>query len=69
MVNADRFKHKLSSLLRDDNTSKRKNNNTFMDNRHRLQHFIKRNPDRLNTLANQLVLILEKIDKELSIST
>ncbi|MBN1358168.1 hypothetical protein JW988_05305 [Candidatus Bathyarchaeota archaeon] len=66
MVNVDRFKRKLPNLLCDGDTSQRKHNNTFMRNRHRLQQFIRRDPERFNTLASQLVYVLEKIDKELS---
>jgi len=66
MVNMDRVKRKLSSLLCDGDTSERKNNNAFMRNRYRLQQFIKKNPDRFNTLTNELVSVLEKIDNELS---
>jgi hypothetical protein len=65
MVNVDRVKRKLPCLLCDGDTGKRENNNTFMRNRYRLQQFIKRNPDRFNTLANELVFVLEKIENEL----
>ena len=36
-----------------------------MRNRYRLQQFIKRNPDRFNTLVNDLVYVLKKIENEL----
>ena len=65
MVNVDRVKHKLPSILCDGPTTKRKNNNEFMRNRYRLQQFIKRNPDRFNTLVNDLVYVLKKIENEL----
>ena len=65
MVNVDRVKHKLPFMLCDGDTSEREHNNAFMRNRYRLQQFIKRNPDRFNTLTNELVLVLEKIEKEL----
>jgi hypothetical protein len=65
MVNVDRVKRKLPSLLYDDETSKRENNNVFMQNRYRLQQLKKRRPQKLNTLANELVSVLEKIEREI----
>jgi hypothetical protein len=65
MVNADRVKRKLPSLLCDCDTTKRENNNAFMKNRYRLQRFMKRNPQRFNTLTNRLLAVLEEIDVEL----
>ena len=66
MVNADRVKRKLPSLLCNGDTSKRKYNNTFMRNRYRLVQFQKRNPRRFNSLTNQLCAILDEIDKEMA---
>lgn len=66
MVNADRVKSKLPSLLCDGDTSKRENNNAFMRNRYRLLQFQKRNPQRFNCLMNNLCAILGKIDKEMA---
>jgi hypothetical protein len=65
MVNVDRVKRKLPCLLLDGDTGKRKNNNEFMRNRYRLQQLMKRKSKRTNFLINELVLVLEKIDKEL----
>ena len=65
MVNADHVKRKLPSLLCHGNTSERKNNNMFMKNRYRLQQFIKRKPQKFNSLANQLCAILDELDKEM----
>jgi hypothetical protein len=42
MVNADRVKKKIPSLLADSDTSKRKNYNAFFRERYRLQQFKKR---------------------------
>jgi hypothetical protein len=61
MVNVDRVKRKLPSLLCDGDTSKQENNNQFMRNRYRLQQFIRRNPQRFNCLVNQLCAILDEI--------
>jgi hypothetical protein len=66
VVNADRVKRKLPSLLCDGDTIKRENNNMFMRNRYRLQQFQKRNPQRFNCLMNQLCAILDEIDKEMA---
>ena len=63
MVNMDRVKRKLPCLLCDGDTGKRENNNEFMRNRYRLQQFIKRNPERFSALFNELVWVLEKIEK------
>jgi hypothetical protein len=62
MVNVDRVKKKLPSLLCSGKTSERKNNNVFMRNRYRLQQFKKRNPERFGTLISELVYVLEKIE-------
>ena len=66
MVNADRVKRKLPSLLCNGDTSKRKYNNEFMWNRYRFRQFQKRNPKRFNYLTNQLCAILDEIDMELA---
>lgn len=65
MVNADRVKKKLPGLLVDGDTTEKKNKSGIMRNRYRLQQFIKRNPQRANSLTNQLIHILEEIDAEL----
>jgi DNA-directed RNA polymerase subunit F len=64
MVNVDRVKKKIPSLLCRGSTSERKNNNAFMRNRYRLQQFVKQNPERFSTLINELVSVLEKIENE-----
>jgi hypothetical protein len=69
MVNVDRVKRKLPCLLCDGDTGKRETNNAFMRNRYRLQQFIKRNPEKFNTLINDFVAVLEKIDNEISAET
>ena len=67
MVNVDRVRRKLPSLLVDGDTSKRKHNKEFMRNRYGLQHFQRRNPKRFSNLTNQLMVILEEIDRKISI--
>ena len=66
MVNVDRVKRKLPCLLCDGDTSEQKNNNTYMRNRYRLMQFQKRNPQRFNSLTNQLCDILDEIDREMA---
>ena len=66
MVNADRVKRKLPSLLCDGDTSTRENGNAFMRNRYRLKQFQKRNPKKFNNLRNQLCAILDEIDGEMA---
>ena len=58
MVNVGLVKRQLPCLLLDGDTGKRENNNSFMGNRYRLQQFIKRNPDRSNTLDNELISMI-----------
>ena len=65
MVNADRVKRKLPSLLCDDDTSQRRNANELMRYRYRLMQFKKRKPQRFSSLTNELVAVLEEIDREL----
>ena len=65
MVNANRIKKKLPSLLVDGDTSKQKFQNEFMRNRYWLQQLNKKNPERVNSLVNELVSVLDQIDREL----
>jgi len=69
MVNAERVKQKIPSLLVDGDTSKRENNNAFFRNRYRLRKFIDQNPQRFNSLFNQLTFILNEIEEELKKTT
>jgi len=64
-VNADRVKEKLPGLLTSGKTTKRKNWNEFMRKREQLQRFVRDNPQRFNSLTNQLISILNEIDREL----
>jgi hypothetical protein len=68
MVNADRVKRKLPCLLCDGDTSERKYNNAFMRNRYRLQQFMRYDPEKFSTLLNELVCVLEKIEKDYELS-
>ena len=64
MVNADRVKSKLPSLLCNGATCEIANSNMFIRNHYRLLQFQKRNPQRFDCLMNQLFAILDEIDKE-----
>jgi predicted transcriptional regulator len=65
MVNHAKVVRKLPSLLIDNKTIRQKGWNEFMKKRYQLKQLKKRNPQRLNTLTNELVSVLEKIDREL----
>ena len=66
MVNIDRIKRKLPCLLCNGDTGNRQGNNVFIQERYRLQQLIRRKSERANSLINELVSVLEKIDKELA---
>jgi hypothetical protein len=65
MVNADRVKRKLPSLLCDGETGTRANDNRYMRYRYLLIQFKKRRPERFNSLLNRLVAVLEAFDREI----
>ncbi len=65
MVNVNRIKRKLPSLLCDGETGNRLNDNEFMRNRYRLQQFQKYYPEKFNTLMVRIVAILEDFSKEI----
>ena len=49
-------------LLVDGKTTKKKGWNSLMRNRYRIDKFKRRNPELYNTLANEHVAVLEKIE-------
>ena len=63
MVNADRVKRKLPSLLVDCSTTKRKGWNSLMRYRYRFEQFKKKNPEKCNTLTNKIIADLTEIEK------
>jgi hypothetical protein len=65
LVNADRVKRKLPSLLVDDETTKKKGRNSLMRNRYRKAKFKKNNPKKFNTLTSKLLFDLAEFEKEL----
>ena len=63
MVNADRVKQKLPGLLVNAKTTKRKAWNEFMRKRYPLRRLRKSNPKKHDSLMNELLCVLEKIEK------
>ena len=63
MVNTDRVKRKLPSLLVDSSTSKKKGWNSLMRYRYRFEQFKKRQPEKFNTLTNKIIADLTEIEK------
>jgi hypothetical protein len=64
MVNADRVKRKLPSLLVDDCSNRHKKGwNKFMRTRSRLSNFKKHNPEKFNTLTNKVIADLNDLEK------
>ena len=67
MVNADRVKRKLLSLLVDDCSNRHKEDwNKFMRSRYRLEQFKKKNPEKFNTLTNKIIADLTDLEKAVS---
>ena len=70
MVNTDRVKRKLPSLLVDDCSNRHKKSwNKFMRSRYQLEQFKKNNPEKFNTLTNKVIADLKKIEKAVSRSS
>ena len=63
MVNADRVKRKLPSLLVDGSTTKKKNWNSLMRYRYRFIQFRKRHPEKFNSITNRILLDLIDLEK------
>jgi len=55
MVNADRVKRKLPSLLIEDSTTKKKSWNSLMRYRYRFTQFKKRQPEKFNSITNRIL--------------
>ncbi|MGD0204699.1 MAG: hypothetical protein ABSC20_12455 [Candidatus Bathyarchaeia archaeon] len=66
MVDAERVKRKLPSLLIDGSTTKKKEQNSLMRYRYRLKRFQKRNPEKCDNLTNKLIDVLKEIKKAVS---
>jgi len=63
LVNADRVKSRLPSLLVNGSTTKKKNWNSLMRCRYRYEQFKKRNPEKFNTLTNKVIADLTELEK------
>jgi hypothetical protein len=63
MVNVDRVKRKLPSLLVDGSTTKRKSWNSLMRYRYRFTQFKKRQPEKFASIANRILLDLTDLEK------
>jgi hypothetical protein len=67
LVNADRVKRKLPSLIVDDCSNRHKKSwNKFMRSRYQLEQFKKRNPKKFDTLTNKIMADLTELEKEIS---
>ena len=63
MVNTDRAKSKIPSLLLDDTTGSKKGWKAFMRYRYQLQQFKKKNPEKWDTLTNEIIADLNGLEK------
>ena len=63
MVNADRVKRKLPSLLVEGSTTGKKNWNSLMRYRYRFTQFKKRQPDKFNSITNRVLADLKDLEK------
>ena len=68
MVNADRVKRKLPSLLVDGSTTKKKSWNSLMRYRYRFIQFNKRQPEKFASIANRIILDLVDLEKAVNAS-
>jgi hypothetical protein len=67
MVNAEKVLRKLPSLLVDDCSNRKKKGwNKFMRTRRRVSKFKADNPERFNTLTNNLIADLTELEKAVS---
>ena len=63
MVNADKVKRKLPSLLVDGSTTEKKSWNSLMRYRYRFTQFKKRQPEKFNSITNRILLDLADLEK------
>jgi hypothetical protein len=66
MVNADRVKRKLPSLLIDGETTDKRHWAAHNRVVYQLQQLKKRNPQKFNTLTNKLLMVLEEFERAVS---
>jgi hypothetical protein len=63
LVNADRVKRKLPSLLLDGDTNSKEGWRAFMRNRYCFEQFRVRKPEKFNTLTNKVTADLSELEK------
>jgi hypothetical protein len=63
LVNADRVKRKLPSLLIDGSTTEKKSWNTLMRYRYRITQFKRQRPAKYNSITNRILLDLTDLEK------
>ena len=63
MVNADRVKRKLPSLLVDETTTNKKSWNSLMRYRYQLTQFRKRQPEKYYSITNRVFADLTDLEK------
>jgi hypothetical protein len=63
LVNADRIKRKLPSLLVEGSTTGKKSWNSLMRYRYRFIKFKKRQPEKFNFITNRILLDLADLEK------
>jgi hypothetical protein len=63
LVNADRVKRKLPSLLVDGSTTEKKSWNSLMRYRYRFTQFKKQHPEKVDSITNRILLDLIDLEK------
>jgi hypothetical protein len=63
LVNADRVKRKLPSLLIDSSTTEKESWNNLMRYRYRLAQFKRQQPKKFNSITNRILLDLVDLEK------
>ncbi len=66
MVNAEKVKRKLPSLLLDSSTNTKKGWKAFMRSRYHYDRFKKKNPERCDTLTNKIIADLNELETAVS---
>jgi hypothetical protein len=66
LLNAERVKSKLPSLLVENSTTERKSWNSLMRNRYRLNRFRRRHPEKFNSLTNRVLADLAELEKAIN---
>ena len=63
ILNADRVKRKLPSLLVDGSTTNKKSWNSLMRYRYRITQFKKRHPEKFSSITNRILINLADLEK------